>query len=60
MKTMYKLTDGRDKTFELVADLEGIKEYLGEGFEECEDHFDIQWKLDVENDGMAGYQIEEI
>lgn len=51
------LKDERDKSFELVGDIETIKAYLGDGFQGCADYFDVQEKLNEFNDGLAGYYL---
>lgn len=56
---MIRLYDERDKSFEITG-LKAIKSYLGEGFENCEDAFDIDDKLREENCGMIGYRCEKI
>ena len=56
---MLRLYDEREPGFEIFG-LEEIKKYLGEGYEECTDVFDINEKLNIENDGMAGYKCEEL
>lgn len=56
---MVRLYDEREKEFEILG-LEEVKNYLGEGYAECKDAFDIDEKLRAENDGMIGYRCEEI
>lgn len=56
---MVRLYDEREKGFEILG-LEEVKKYLGEGYVECEDAFDIDEKLRAESDGMIGYRCEEI
>lgn len=56
---MIRLYDEREKSFEITG-LNAIKQYLGEGFEDCHDAFDIDEKLQEQNHGMSGYRCEEI
>ena len=58
---MFRLYDGREKDFELLTDdLQEIKNYLGEEYENCEDIYDVSEKLECENGGMDFYHVEEI
>lgn len=64
MKEYYKLIDDRysagiaeHTVIDWTEDLERIKHYLGEGYADLEDYYDICVKLDEDNDGIAGYRL---
>lgn len=54
---MIRLFDERRGNFEIFG-LEKAKSYLGEGFEECKDAYDIDKILKEKNCGEAGYRCE--
>lgn len=56
---MIILYDERERGFEILG-LEAIKQYLGKGFEDCQNDFDIDEKLQAQNNGIAGYRCEDL
>lgn len=53
-----RVTDGRDYKFELIGTLKEVCDYFG--YEDVEDFYDLEDRVEEDNDGMNFYHVEEI